>query len=108
MEKESGEQELWSKTLEEGLLPEENRRQCCLRAGEEEPPRKTGINRGGRKRKKRKPALHRCCYRVDSSRAAQKPSLGYWRNYYLSTSLLADSPQITVECGSFQLWHKVD
>lgn len=58
MEKESGEQELLPKTLEEGLLTEGNRRQCCLRAGEEEAPRKTGINRGGRKRKKKNPKQH--------------------------------------------------
>lgn len=51
MEKESGEQELWPTTLEEGLLTEGKRRQCYLRAGEEEPPGRR-VNRGGRKGKK--------------------------------------------------------
>ena len=76
--------------------------------GKRKPQEDRGINSGGRKRKKKKKktALHRCGHRADGSRAAQKPSLGYWRNYYLSTSLLTDSPQITVECWSFQLWHK--
>ena len=60
MEKESGEQELWPTTLEEGLLTEGKRRHCYLRAGEEEPPGRQGSTEAEGKGKK--PALHRRCY----------------------------------------------